>query len=287
MDELVKTVEDSWNVHEGERADFQGSDDDLRSRFEEYLCAFLSSIKYSDFIKRSAKPQPEAAGQPAEQTPLVNFSEAFTAAFRTSPAYDAWQSCTDDTIFDLCEPRHPMDGKVNTVSDIGIRLAEGLHDLRLDEQLAPTREALSSAFATGSASLFRAFDGVRSEVNARLEAERQRRAAAVAASSPPVPPKELELKDSSSRRASTASGMSTSSTSSVPKSSPSMTPLTSPSAQAVDVRATLGSFGASVGSFFSSRVTTARPQPERRSSGLRPMSLVGGRASPQKKNFQQ
>lgn len=273
MDELVTTVEDTWNQHEGERPDFLGSDDDLRSRFEEYLCAFLSSIKYSDFLKRSAKPQPEAAGQPSEPNPLVHFSEAFTASFRTSPAYDAWQSCTDDTIFDLCEPRHPMEGKVNAVSDIGIRLAEGLHDLRLDEQLAPTREALSSAFATGSASLFRAFDGVRSEVNARLEAERQRRAAAAAAGAPSVPPKELELKDVSSRRASAASGVSSSSASS---QKPASTP------PAPDVRGTLGSIGASVGSFFSSRVSPARPPVERRTSGLRPMSLVAGRASPQK-----
>ena len=32
---------------------FRGSDDDLRSRFEEYICAALSSIKYADFLAKS------------------------------------------------------------------------------------------------------------------------------------------------------------------------------------------------------------------------------------------
>lgn len=31
---------------------FRGSDDDLRQRFEEYLCAALASIKYTDFVTK-------------------------------------------------------------------------------------------------------------------------------------------------------------------------------------------------------------------------------------------
>lgn len=31
---------------------FRGSDDDLRARFEEYICAALSSVKYSDFLQK-------------------------------------------------------------------------------------------------------------------------------------------------------------------------------------------------------------------------------------------
>lgn len=47
-------------------------------------------------------------------------------------------------------------------------LAEGFHDLHLQDQLGPTREAIGTALAAGSSSLFRAFDGVRSEVANRL-----------------------------------------------------------------------------------------------------------------------
>jgi hypothetical protein len=31
---------------------FRGSDDDLRARFEEYICAALSTVKYTDFLAK-------------------------------------------------------------------------------------------------------------------------------------------------------------------------------------------------------------------------------------------
>lgn len=34
------------------RRSFRGSDDDLRARFEEYICAALSTLKYSDFVQK-------------------------------------------------------------------------------------------------------------------------------------------------------------------------------------------------------------------------------------------
>jgi hypothetical protein len=66
------------------------------------------------------------------------------------------------------------------VHAIWILAVEGLHDLHLDQHLGPTREAIGGALAAGSSTLFRAFDGVRSEVSARLrerEKEKEREAA--------------------------------------------------------------------------------------------------------------
>ena len=82
MDDVVRTVEESWTLvrklpclslvaerkssrRERDRSrlrsavrsvrliydfSFRGSDDDLRFRFEEYICAALASIKYADFL---------------------------------------------------------------------------------------------------------------------------------------------------------------------------------------------------------------------------------------------
>jgi hypothetical protein len=47
------------------------------------------------------------------------------------------------------------------VSDIGLRLSEGIQELKLDQQLAPAREAVSSAISAGSAGFFKAVEGVR------------------------------------------------------------------------------------------------------------------------------
>ena len=47
------------------------------------------------------------------------------------------------------------------VSDIGLRLSEGIQDLKLEQQLAPTREAISRTLTVGSANFFKAVEGVR------------------------------------------------------------------------------------------------------------------------------
>lgn len=57
---------------------------------------------------------------------------------------------------------------MNAVSDIGLRLAEGIHDLKIEQNLAPTREALSSALNAGSSTFFRAFEGVKAGFSSQL-----------------------------------------------------------------------------------------------------------------------
>lgn len=58
------------------------------------------------------------------------------------------------------------------VGDIGLRLQEGITDLKIDQQLAPARETLSNALAVGSTGFFRAVEGVKGGIN-RLTAQRK------------------------------------------------------------------------------------------------------------------
>ncbi|WVQ66747.1 uncharacterized protein L199_004938 [Kwoniella botswanensis] len=270
MDDVVRTVEESWSLPEGERPGFKGSDDDLRSRFEQYICGALSSIKYAEFLTKAKRQDISIVGvegnDPAGDGPILSpFSEHWIASFKSTPVYDIWNGCTDPALFDICEPRHPCGGKVNAVSDLGLRLAEGLHDLHLDQQLGPTRDALSSAFAAGSSSLFKAFDGVRSEVNTRLQQREEAQAQK------------------------TNRGTSTTPTASTPPNA---------GKQMEDIKATLGGIGSGIGSFFGSRINTLRggqagaasaptsstqsagptssSKDENGTKGLRPMSLMGG-----------
>lgn len=53
------------------------------------------------------------------------------------------------------------------VTDIGLRLQEGVQDLRIGQQLAPTREAISKTLATGSTNFFKAVEGVKGRWMAR------------------------------------------------------------------------------------------------------------------------
>lgn len=118
---------------------FRGSDDDLRSRFEEYICAALASIKYAEFVAKSKAADVSIVGNgeisfqnsspiscsldhsdvfavfPAESkltsgndanaNSLASFGDQWLTAFKTTQAFRVWDACTDPVLFDLCEPR--------------------------------------------------------------------------------------------------------------------------------------------------------------------------------------
>jgi hypothetical protein len=55
----------------------------------------------------------------------------------------------------------------SVVGDIGLRFQEGVQDLKIGQQLAPTREAISKTFATGSTNFLKAVEGVKGRWMAR------------------------------------------------------------------------------------------------------------------------
>jgi hypothetical protein len=73
-------------------------------------------------------------------------------------------------LFDIVEPRHPCNEKPSVVADIGLRLSEGIQELKLDQQLVtPTREAISRTFTAGAGGFFRAVEGVKGRFQQQLQ----------------------------------------------------------------------------------------------------------------------
>jgi hypothetical protein len=130
---------------------------------------------------------------------------------------------------------------------------------------------LSSAFATGSASIFRAYTGVRNEVANRLR-ERED-----AASNRPQRPLTLGVATRDSNSTSTPTRpLSRTRTGTSPMSPAQSTTPVAP--QLTDIQATLGGIGKGIGSFFGSRMANIRggaaSVPDARlAKGLRPMTL--------------
>ncbi|KAH8915900.1 hypothetical protein BT69DRAFT_1340766 [Atractiella rhizophila] len=176
MDELVTTVTESWNPEDPSRpigSTYVGSDDFLRAKFEEYLCSMLAAIKFVDFLGRGNQGGVGIiSGTGAEFDPnlLSSFNDTYINLFRATPAFKIWDGNTDSVLFDLVEPRHPMHGLTNAIEDVGIRLADGLHTLRIDEGAATARDAVTKGFEVGREGVWRAYNGIRSEV-ARRQAE--------------------------------------------------------------------------------------------------------------------
>lgn len=77
--------------------------------------------------------------------------------------------------------RHPCEGQTTIAQDVGIRLVQGVHDLRLDENLAPTKEAINKFAATSSESVWKAVSAVKADLAKRQaeyrEKQKQREAA--------------------------------------------------------------------------------------------------------------
>ncbi|KAN0123591.1 Transport protein Avl9 domain containing protein [Russula decolorans] len=237
VDEIVKDVNDTWDTEDAGMRRFKGSDDHLRIKFEEYISAALASVKYGDFLAKGENSGVLITpGTGGDANALDDFNPIWIAEFKRTNAFDVWQRITDPMLFDIVEPRHPCNGKPSAIADITLRLSEGIQELKLEQQLAPTREAISRTITAGSTNFFKAVEGVKGRFV-------QRSASSLSVGS-----------------TSTSSG-TVISTSEVPDSSaltnsPSPPPTTTPAgveATAIQAKERLSVWGANVGTFLASR----------------------------------
>ncbi|KAH7340653.1 transport protein Avl9-domain-containing protein [Rhizoctonia solani] len=185
IDDLVRDVNEGWNDADPSRPlgmQFKGSDDYLRAKFEEYIYTALSTVKYADFLTKGKQSEVLVPGS-APESSVPHFNDAWVAGFRMTRAYDQWNRITDPVLFDIIEPKHPCAGQVTLASDLGLRLSEGLNDLKLEENLGPARDRISNALSVGSAGFFKAVEGFRSDVASRIATQRAAAAAAEGADS--------------------------------------------------------------------------------------------------------
>ena len=58
MDGICKDVNESWDeatANPSSNMQFRGSDDYIRTKFEEYVTAALSSVKYTEFLRKGSQ----------------------------------------------------------------------------------------------------------------------------------------------------------------------------------------------------------------------------------------
>ncbi|KAF9644067.1 hypothetical protein BDM02DRAFT_3122485 [Thelephora ganbajun] len=160
MDDIIKDVNEGWD-EDGQRTQFRGSDDYLRQKFEEYISGALASIKYADFIAKGKGNDVVITEGGENNNAMQDYNPLWISELRRTNAYEVWERMTDPLLFDITEPRHPCTGMTSVVGDIGLRLQEGVQDLKIGQQLAPTREVISKTFATGSTNFLKAVEGVK------------------------------------------------------------------------------------------------------------------------------
>ncbi|WFD06582.1 hypothetical protein MVES1_001934 [Malassezia vespertilionis] len=162
MDDLINVVSRTWNEDDASQPSlmqYEGSDDYIRARFEEYIFAFLATAKEVEL----SPPRP--ADTPMDpNSPEMQFGVEAIDGFRASRVFKAWHATTDETLPDLIGCKHPCQGKVTALSDVALRVQEGIQDLRIEGNLAPTREAIGAALQAGSAGISKVASTWRSDL---------------------------------------------------------------------------------------------------------------------------
>jgi hypothetical protein len=150
------------------------------------------------------------------------------------------------------------------VADLGLRFSEGIQELKLEQQLAPAREAVSQALTAGSTNFFRAVEGVRGRWQQRQSANAATigpDAAAATAAASGSSGASITSSVASSTTMSTPTEISRSEAELAPPKQPAAAPSASGAQEEVrrlSVSATQGAaavsgWGTGIGSFFASR----------------------------------
>ena len=168
---------------------------------------------------------------------------------------------------------HPCAEKPSVVADLGLRLQEGIQELKLDQQLAPARDAVARTLNVGSTNFFKAVEGVRERwaqrSNSTPTSEEDKNSRA---STPPVEVSKADLEDaprtarpvdyiSKAANLRPFSLGSTISNDSLSPTSPSSAPIVTSAQQLSAWSAGLGSFLSAKASRFSTLRTPTAVKP--------------------------
>jgi len=175
MDFLTQTVNDSWDEKDPSRPKnmgYAGSEEFIRLQFEEYLLAFVSSVKYHDYAF-THKEDTKSLLTEVDGDPSAEFGPDFVAAWQSTENYKLFNRTTDSHLFDVVEPRHPCAGGL-TIEDVQRRLANQVQELHLDERWRGGREVLGKHLAEGQQKLSGAVGNLWADIEAFREAQRKR-----------------------------------------------------------------------------------------------------------------
>ncbi|KJZ79777.1 hypothetical protein HIM_00491 [Hirsutella minnesotensis 3608] len=173
IDFLTLEINETWdeaNPGRPKTMRYAGSEEFIRSQFEEYILGLISSVKFHNFLVANVDG---SRGQTGADDPAVDFGLEWVEAWMRTENYRMWNDHTDSNLFAVSEPKHPCAGGL-TIDDVQRRLAEQVKDLHLDERLAQGREILGRNLAVGREKASTMFNKLYSDVEYLRESQRRR-----------------------------------------------------------------------------------------------------------------
>ncbi|EGF77599.1 hypothetical protein BATDEDRAFT_91587 [Batrachochytrium dendrobatidis JAM81] len=143
---LLKPLLATWTAEDdmtmNQQIEFEGSDEDIRSRFEVYLTQMLASVKYNhDTLPSTLEPGAKKLDYVSE------YHMPFIKAWEASDSYHTWMSVVDKDALQMINPGHPFHG-YSALGEISTHFSAKLSEF--SRTISPVQNNLAKAISTAS-----------------------------------------------------------------------------------------------------------------------------------------
>ncbi|KAG5518377.1 hypothetical protein PMAC_003174 [Pneumocystis sp. 'macacae'] len=154
INDLIMLVINSWDESDTSRPKsmgFLGSDENLRAQFEEYFLALAASVKYDNHLNKIRNlPGFNTALLDTHENTIRRFGRNWIERWKFSENYRLWNEYTDDKLFDIVEPKHPVVNHGISLENMQYIITKHVQELKLNERAAVAKKTINKSWNTSS-----------------------------------------------------------------------------------------------------------------------------------------
>lgn len=169
IESITAEVNETWDESNPGRPStmgYRGSEESIRLQFEDYILSLLAAVKAHKWQVKH-KDNPRMALTHLENDPSTDFNPDWVDSWMKTENYRIWDAHTDDSLFDIAEPKHPCASGLS-------RLAQQVQDLGLDERFAAAGVVVGRGVAAGREKASSLINRLYSDVEALREAQKKK-----------------------------------------------------------------------------------------------------------------
>ncbi|KTW31375.1 hypothetical protein T552_00020 [Pneumocystis carinii B80] len=130
INDIIMSVIDSWDESDTSRPKTMGflsSEEHLRAQFEEYFLALAATVKYDNYLAKIKNSQKLNITQlDTHENIIREFGQCWIEQWKFTENYRLWNKYTDDELFDIVDPRHPVVNRKISLEDVQHKISKYL-----------------------------------------------------------------------------------------------------------------------------------------------------------------
>lgn len=154
INNIIMSVVNSWDESDTSRPKTMGflsSEEHLRAQFEEYFLALAATVKYDNYLTKIKKsPDFNISSLDAYENIIREFGQCWVEQWKFTENYRLWNKYTDDELFDIIGPKHPVINRGISLEDVQLKITKQVQELRLNQRAAVAKETINRSWNNGS-----------------------------------------------------------------------------------------------------------------------------------------